>query len=202
MHNIVLARKLGIVGMFGGALWAIANVLEVSLGLYPPNGSGPLYVTIQILALVALASIAVGYLGIIQGGGVFGRFGKTGVWLFVIGNGLIIAGGLMALLLRSDDSPIFLVFPIGGLLMDLGALFTGIAVVGAKRWDGWQRWMPLIYAAYLLLAIEIPFLMGVFGEGGPAGLIEIVQDIGLFLVGLAVYTAHKKATAVSFNPTA
>jgi hypothetical protein len=99
-------------------------------------------------------------------------------------------------LLRADDSPIFLVFPIGSLLMDLGALLTGIAVVRAKRWNGWQRWMPLIYAAYLLLAIEIPFIMGVFGEGGPVGLVEVIQDFGLFMVGLAVYTVAGLETAV------
>lgn len=197
MQNKALARRLGIVGMIGGLLWVIANILEVNFDLYPPNGSGPLYVTNQILALVSLIAIAGGYLGIIWGGGVMGRFGKTAVWFFVIGNGLIVVGGLLALILRADDSPIFLVFPIGALLMDLGALGTGIAVVRAKQWDGWQRWMPLVYAAYLFLAIEIPFIMGVFGEGGPVGLVEVIQDFGLFMVGLAVYTAAGLETAVA-----
>lgn len=197
MNNYETVRKLGIVGMFGGILWAIVNVLEVQFELFPPNGSGPLYVTNQIMALVALTAIAIGYLGIIRSGGVEGRFGKMSVWLFVAGNSLIVVGGLLALFTHSDDNPIFLVLPIGGLLMDLGALFTGITVVRAKRWRGWQRWMPLIYAVYLLLAIEIPFIMGVFGEGGPVGLVEVVQDFGLFLVALAVYTAAGLETAVS-----
>ncbi|MFT5194068.1 MAG: hypothetical protein ACI85U_001074 [Candidatus Promineifilaceae bacterium] len=200
MINQAQARTAGIVGMIGAVLWAIVNILEVRFELFPPNGSGPLYVTNQIMALIALAAIAYGYLGILWGNGVAGRFGKTAVWLFVIGNGLIIVGSLMALLVRSDDSLIFLVFPIGGLLMDLGALGTGIAVVRDKQWGGWQRWMPLLYATYLWLAIEIPFIMGAFGEGGPVGMVEIIQDIGLFLVGLAVFTWVKARSAVVPQP--
>ena len=190
MQNTSLARKAGIVGMAGAVLWAIVNILEVSFDLYPPDGSGPLYVTNQILALVALGAIAWGILGIIWGGGVSGRFGKIVVWIFSIGHILIIVGGIMALLLRSDDSPIFLVFPIGALTMDVGALLTGIAVIKDKRWHGWQRFMPLIYAIYLWLVIEAPFIMGVYGDGGPVGTVEVIQDLGLFLIALAVYTTQ------------
>jgi hypothetical protein len=58
-------------------------------------------------------------------------------------------GGIMALIVHADDTPIFLVFPVGGLMMDVGALFTGIVVIKDKQWSGWQRFMPLIYAVYL-----------------------------------------------------
>lgn len=200
MKNKAIVRKAGLVGMFGAVLWAIVNVLEVSFDLYPPDGSGALYITNQVLALVALAAIAFGYLGIIWGGGVNGRLGKTGVWLFVVGNGLIIVGGIMALVVSSDDSPLFLVFPIGALLMDVGAILTGIAVARDKQWQGWQRWMPLIYAMMLMAIIEIPFMMGLYDDRGPVGMVEVVQDIGLFFVGLAVYTAKVKETAVFQSP--
>jgi len=144
-------------------------------------------------AFVALAAVAVGILGISWGGGVSGRVGKTGVWLFALGHVLIILGGIMALFAGSDDSPIFIVFPIGALMMDVGALITGIAVVTVGRWSGWQRYMPLIYAVYLWLAIELPFIMGVYGDAGPTGMVEIIQDLGLFLVALAVYTAQRQS---------
>jgi hypothetical protein len=195
MQNTSLARKVGIVGMAGAVLWAIVNVLEVSFDLFPPDGSGPLYVTNQVLAFLALTAIAAGILGIIWGGGVSGRFSKIAVWIFSIGHILIVVGGIMALLLRADDSPIFIVFPIGGLMMDVGALLTGIAVIKEKRWNGWQRLMPLIYAIYLWLVIEIPFIMGVYGDEGPVGMVEIIQDLGLFLLALAVYTTQAKMSA-------
>jgi hypothetical protein len=44
--------------------------------------------------------------------------------------------------------------------------------------------------------IEIPFIMGVFDEGGPVGTVE---DIGLFLVGLAIYTTQRQETAVALG---
>lgn len=194
MKNTSLARKAGIVGMAGAVLWAIVNILEVSFDLFPPNGSGPLYVTNQILALVALGAIAWGILGIIWGGGVSGRFGRIVVWIFSIGHVLIIVGGIMALIVRADDTPIFIVFPIGALMMDVGALLTGIVVIKDKQWGGWQRFMPLIYAIYLWLVIEVPFIMGVYGDGGPVGMVEIIQDLGLFLIALAVYTTQAKMT--------
>lgn len=183
----------GLMGMTGAVLWAVVNILEVTFGLYPPGGSGPLYVTNQLLALIALAGVAVGILGISWGGGVVGKIGNTGVWLFALGHLLIIVGGIMALFTGSDDSPIFIVFPVGGLMMDVGALITGLTVVSAGRWSGWQRYMPLIYAAYLWLAIEVPFIMGVYGEQGPTGMVEIIQDIGLFFVALAVYTTYRQS---------
>ncbi len=197
MYNTSLARKAGMAGMVGAILWAIANVLEVSFGLHPPDGSGPLYVINQILALLALTAIAAGILGIIWGGGVSGRFGRSAVWIFSIGHILIVVGGLLALIFRADDSPVFIVFPIGGLMMDAGALLTGIAVIKDKQWGGWQRFMPLIYAIYLWLVIEIPFIMGVYGDGGPVGMVEIVQDVGLFLVALAVYTTQLQPAHIS-----
>jgi len=202
MQNTSLARKAGIVGMTGAVLWAIVNALEVSFNLFPPDGSGPLYVTNQILALVALAAIAWGILGIIWGSGVSGRFGRIVVWIFSIGHVLIIVGGIMALIVHADDTPIFIVFPIGGLMMDVGALLTAIAVIKDKRWDGWQRFMPLIYAIYLWLAIEAPFIMGVYGDAGPTGMVEIIQDLGLFLVALAVYTSQTRVTAPHRSPVA
>jgi len=192
------AQLAGMAGMAGAVAWAIANIVEYSLGLYPPHGSGPLYVANQILAFGALASIAVGILGIAWGGGVRGRFGKIGVWLFALGHVLIILGGIMALFSGTDDSPIFIVFPIGGLMMDVGALLTGIAVAAAGHWGGWQRFMPLIYAVYLWLAIELPSIMGLYADG-PGFVPEIFQDVGLFLVALAVYTAQRQTRTLQPN---
>ena len=193
-----LARRAGMVGMAGAVMWIFSVLLEYTFSLNPPDGSGPLYVFNQILALAALVAIAVGLLGILWGGGVTGKIGRSGVWLFVIGYGLIVIGGIAALVVRSDDSPLFLVFPIGGLLMDLGALITGISVAHAKQWGGWQRWMPLVYAAYLWLAIEIPFIIGVYPDG-PGMVPEIFQGAGLFLVALAVYTARSHVSAASLS---
>lgn len=202
MNSNNRVRVVAIAGMAGAVLWAIVNVLEVSFELYPPGGSGPLYVANQLLALVALAAIAVGLPGIIWTGGVIGRVGKIGVWLFALSHVFIILGGIMALITGSDDSPIFIVFPIGALMMDVGAMITGVTVITDGHWSGWQRYMPLIYAVYLWLVIEIPTILGVYGDLGPTGLVEIVQDLGLFLIALAVYTAQRQTRRHSVQASA
>ena len=198
IKSVTKARKAGIIGMVGAVLWVAATLAEYAFGLQPPANEGAFFITNQILAFVAMAGIAVGYLGIYWGGGVDGRFGKVSVGMVVLGYGLIITAGIFVLLLKEDESPIFILFPIGGTLMSWGVLLTGIAAARAQLWQGWQRWMPLIYAGFLWLAIEIPFIAGVYPDG-PGMVPEILQGIGLLLVALAVFTASGEETAVSLN---
>jgi len=178
--------KAGLIGMTGSAIWFLSLILEYALGLQPPAGEGPLYVANQLLAFLGLAGVAYGWLGILWGKGVRGRFGKVAVWMFTLGYTLIILAGIIALFTHSDNNPIFILLPLGGLLIDLGALLTGILVVTAKQWSGWPRFMPLIYALILWLVIEIPFILDIYPDG-PGFVPETVQAIGLFFVGLAVF---------------
>ena len=195
MINSTLARKAGLAGMAGAALWILAIFAEYAFGLQPPDAEGPLFIANQLLAFAAMAAIAFGFLGIYWGSGVSGRFGKISTGMVALGYLLIITGGIFVLFLGEDESPIFILFPIGGTLMDIGVLLTGIGVARAASWSGWQRWMPLIYAAFLWLAIEIPFIAGVTPDG-PGMVPEIFQGIGLFLVALATTTAAAQETAV------
>ena len=184
MKSEIFNRNLGSIGMAGALLWILSLILEYSLGLQPPAGEGLLYTANQLLAFIALVCVAVGYFGIKSSGGVITRFGNISVWLFFVGYFLIVLGGIFALALKADDSPIFILLPIGGLLMALGAIFTGFSVMKANAWLGWRRFMPLIYAAYLWLAIMIPNIIGFYSDG-PGFVPELFQGIGLLLVGLA-----------------
>lgn len=186
MKSTTLSRNLGKIGVAGALLWILTLVLEYSLGLQPPAGEGPLYVLNQILALTALVGIALGYQGIKAYRGVSTRFGRISVSLFTVGYFLIVIAGVFALIMRSDDSPIFILFPLGGLLMDLGALFTGFSVMKANVWQGWRRFMPLIYAIYLWAVIEIPFILEFYPDG-PGFVPEIFQALGLLMVGVATF---------------
>jgi len=186
MHNPSLTRKAAIVGIIGAGLWVIAVIMQYTLNLFEPDGSA-LWVAHQMLALAALAGVALGFLGLIPGGAVANSFGNTAVILYAVGRGLIILGGLANLFLRGQDSPIFLVFPIGGTLSDLAALLTGIAVLTARRWSGWQRWMPLAHFLVTFLAVSLPVGLGAVDGPGMAG--ELVQGVLWLGVALAVYTS-------------
>jgi len=184
MKSQIFNRNLGSIGMAGATLWILSLILEYSLGLQPPAGEGLLYTANQFLAFIALVCVAVGYFGIRSSGGVTTRFGHMSVWLFSVGYFLIVLGGIFALILKADDSPIFILLPIGGLLMAIGAIFTGFSVMKANTWLGWRRYIPLTYAAYLWLAIMIPNILGFYSDG-PGFVPELFQGIGLLLVGLA-----------------
>ena len=195
-HRVQLA---GTVGMAGAVLWIISIVLEYSLGLQPP-GSGVLFVTNQFLAFVALAATSLGFVGLVWGGALQGRLGKIAVTLYVLAYTLIIMGGILALFITSEDSPIFLLFPIGGLLSTVGVVLTGILVVIQAHWSGWQRFMPLINAAYVFFAIDLPFALSDTPEG-PGMVRELIWGVSLFFVGLAVFTSQNHTQKLQVTTT-
>ncbi|MCP4416907.1 MAG: hypothetical protein GY805_09815 [Chloroflexi bacterium] len=110
---------------------------------------------------------------------------------------MIILGGLVALIFQTEDSPIFILFPIGALLNTVGSLLIGIAVIRAKQWSGWQRFMPLFSFLAIFVAVELPFITGATDGAGMVG--ELIQGVCWFGVGLAVYTASGEETAVSLH---
>jgi hypothetical protein len=77
--------------------------------------------------------------------------------------------------LRGQDSPIFLLCPIGGTLGDIAALLTSFAVITAKRWIGWWRWLPLAYFLVTFFAINLPIGLGVVDDPSMAG--ELTQGV-------------------------
>jgi hypothetical protein len=192
MRNSSLARTAGIIGMVGGALWIISVVMQDGFGV--GSSSGALAVVAEISALLALASMNIGFLGLIWGGAFRGRLGTFAVALHVLAHTLIVVGGVAGLLLGDAAGPLFLVFPIGGALQGPSQLLIAVAVLATARWDGWQCWIPLFYSIYAVLAVGLPFVFGVTPDG-PGMSIEIGQGVWWFLVGLAVYTAQARAAA-------
>lgn len=199
MQNTSLARKAGVVGIVAAGLWIVSVIMQYSFGLFNPDGS-PLWIAHQLLAMAALAGMVVGYLGLTWGGAVQSRPGKAGVYLYVIGYGLIIVAGLAGLLLQAQDSPIFMLYPLGGILYDLGALLAGIAVITAKRWTGWQRFMPLVSFLVIFFGVNLPNFLGV--TDGPGMIGELIMAVCWFGVALAVYTTQAKGAALPSSPVA
>ena len=96
-------------------------------------------------------------------------------------------------MLQTQDTPISILFPIGGALWDLGALLTGIAVITAKRWTGWQRFMPLVSFLVIFFAVNLPLIVG--ATDGPGMIGELIMGACWFGVALAVYTTQARNVA-------
>lgn len=193
MHSSSRARTMGALGIVGSGLWIISVVMQHGLGLFTADGS-PLQVAHELLALTGMIGAMVGFLGLLWGQCFHGRLGPTGVIIYVAGYGLIIVGGLALLVAGPVESPLFLVFPIGGLLHDIGYVLFGIATLRSARWQVWQRWTPLLAATVGLLAIGIPMLAGITPDG-PGLLAELLLGGAWLGVGLAVFTTYQPEAA-------
>lgn len=194
MHSSSRARAMGALGIVGSSLWLISVVMQHRLGLFTPDGS-PLQVAHELLALAGMIGAMIGFLGLLWGQCFQGRLGPAGVIIYVVGYGLIVLGGLALLVAGPVESPLFLVFPIGGLLQDVGYLLFGIATLSSARWRGWQRWTPLLAATVGLLVIGIPILAGITPDG-PGLLAELLLGGAWLGVGLAVFSAYQPEAAV------
>ncbi|HRS75424.1 MAG TPA: hypothetical protein P5282_10850 [Anaerolineaceae bacterium] len=200
MESSSLARKAGMIGIIGAILWLIAVIMQYSLNLVEPDGSA-LWIVNELIFLTALACVAVGFLGLISGGAVANTFGKTVVILYAVSRGLIIIGGLANLFEVGQDSLLFVVFPIGGILSDISALLIGIAVVTAKRWTGRQRWMPLVHFLVIFFAVSLPLALGVTPDGpGMAG--ELIMGVMVLGVALAVFKSAANPRSYAVSPQA
>lgn len=200
MSNASLARKAGIIGMAAALLWIGSVIMQYSLGLFNPDGSA-LYILHQLISMTALIGMVIGYLGLIWGGAVRNRFGKMAVYLYALGYGLIVIASLAGLFLYGEDNPLSLFFPVGGILWDIGALLIGIAVATAKRWSGWQRFMPLVSFLVIFFGVNLPFFLRA-GSDGPGMAGELVMAACWFGVALAVYTVSARQVMPQLEATA
>jgi hypothetical protein len=176
-------RVSGVVGMASAGLWFVALLIEYRFGLQPPGNGSLRYFANQIMFLVALAGYLIMLLGLWKskaaGDGVFSR----------ISLGIFIAG-LVSLLIAQiaqwlTNNPDFFLFPVGGILQLLGGLLTGIAVVTAKRWIGWQRFAPLLQGLYYLIALFVPIAIS---NQSPTQLGESIWQVTWFITSLALFT--------------
>ena len=198
MQNTSLARRAGIIGMASAILWIVSVIMQKSLGLSSPDRSA-LGVADELIAMTAITGMVIGFLGLIWGGAVQSRFGKMAVYLYAFGYGLIVVASLAGYYCKRRQTH-FHLFPIGGALWDVGALLTGIAVVTAKRWTGWQRFMPLVSFLVIFFAVNLPVIVG--ATDGPGMIGELIMGACWFGVALAVYTMQARDVAPQLSTIA
>ncbi len=156
MENTSRIRNSGIALIAGSLLWVVAILVEYGFGLKPPS-SGTLYYANQAMFFVAQAGWVAGIFGLIWARAAgSGRFGKIALGLFGFGWLALLVALPIAAVTGNQDLPLY---PIGGLISTLGGLLSGVAVVTAGRWHGWQRFSVLFYALYYFLVLMVPLIV-------------------------------------------
>lgn len=189
-------RTPGVVGMCAAVLFLAALFVEYTFGLFGPADGSALYTLDAALFFIA----QIGYLILllelwrakVTGDGILG---KIALGIFITAMSALLTAQALNVLTNNPDQ---LLYPIGGLLQLIGCLLTGIVIVGAKRWDGWQRFVVLLQSVYLLLAIMLPLFIA---DKEPTLLTESLWQVTWFLTSLALFTQAGRVQSGQRLPT-
>lgn len=183
METSTNIRPYALAGMFSAVFFVINLLIEYRYDLFPP-GSGPLFIANALgfyASMIGLLLMLVGMWRARAAGD--GRFGRLALGFFIAAWAALILGGFISLFTGNAD---FFLLAVGGLGGLLGSLLTGIAVLIARRWTGWQRFAPLAQGLFM------PSVMILRGTPEPTFIIEAVWMGLWFLTSLALYTESSK----------
>ena len=142
------------------AVYATQNFAQVQAPLATPTTVSIVW---NSLATVSRALGVVGALGLARSGAVGRRWwGWVGMVIFVLGAALnvLVSGSevfkiTMTSLMLDGNTEFF---------SGLGLTIAGIAIIVERRWQGWRRFAPLLFALYPWLVIT-PALVLSFSHG-------------------------------------
>ncbi|CAN5793134.1 hypothetical protein BH23ACT12_BH23ACT12_19240 [soil metagenome] len=131
------------------AVWGLAGVGWVTnglLGLDAVDGTRGFYVT-EAVWLPVHALVLVGLVGFRRRARVIGEssWGRVGLHLAIAGRVVFLAGEVTAIAVGHDELALF---PVAAVSTGIGMLMAGVAVVRARRWQGWRRLAPVAMGAY------------------------------------------------------
>lgn len=162
-----------------GALIQLISAGVQALSPVPPGSSQ--FVIRNVIVAISHVPVLIGIIGLARSGaaGSGGWLAKLGLSITLVGSALLIAFELI-LLMNVALGELLLGFytPLTG----LGLLLTGIAVLRAGHWQGWQRFAPLICGLYPFLILIPAFA----ASGGPNFWAIAGWQVPFMLLGLAL----------------
>ena len=166
MDNANFSRSTGFWCAIGAVIATTGGVVTGSIPTSVPTTavsypySPTVYSITQILWAVLQSLMFLGALGLARSGAVgTSRLGRIGVWLAPAGMAGIapcVAGFAFIASETADSSAATALSAIVGIasnLAGLGFVLAGIAVLRARRWQGWHRFVPLLCGLYVFVAL-------------------------------------------------
>ena len=157
MENRGFIRSAGVATVIGaliGLVISLKRAVSIPDMAFATSGSIELE---EILIVVAFVALLIGTAGLaLSGAAGSGRSGK-------IGFGVVLLGLIMAFLYEAvllvQDGPSDSLGILSGLLVGLGMLPVGIAVLRQELWRGWRKSTPLLVGLCpLLMVFAYPLL--------------------------------------------
>jgi hypothetical protein len=187
MNDLQRLRLAGFCGIIGGLLWFLQSIIIDILfpQLARVRGTPDFTLTFGS-AIVILALLLISFVGIRWGGALRGWFGASAFGGAVLGYVLMIVGCVLTLVgagpLTDPAGGVSLIYILGRLLTALFTLLTAFAVLAARRWRGWTRFVPL----FLFLCFTGEFVPVFLGGSGPNGIFTAAWGLFGALLGLAI----------------
>lgn len=183
-------RTAGTIGLWAGLLGAASGILLIVYPAavsddrfsYPFTATG--YTLIQSFFFVQHLGLAVLIAALwtsgVAGRGGIGRIGVGGSVLWLLGLAAVELAAISAkdsLYPSPRTDTIETWYGVTSISIGVFLVIAGIAVVRARVWTGWQRWLPLALGVYVF----VPLTPGVFG---PFWLGRIVLSVWMLLFAL------------------
>lgn len=139
----------GVIGALGGIVTAtIALAVEVDRYSYPYTPTG--FLLAQLVFILNHVLILAGVLGLARSGAAgSGRLGRSGLRIAAVGWAALTLCEVRAMTLADSPDPapstdvLDTAFGVASVLIGVGLCLAGIAVVRARVWTGWHRFITL-----------------------------------------------------------
>lgn len=179
----------GVVGAIGGVVTAtIAPAVEVDRYSYPYTPTG--FLVAQLVFILNHVLILAGVAGLARSGAAgTGRLGRSGLWIAAMGWVALTLCEVRAMTLANSPYPapstdvLDGAFGMASILIGVGLVLAGIAVVSANVFSGWYRYITLACG----VAVFVMVIPGILGGFLAARIVLTVWVLMLAALGYALY---------------
>lgn len=196
-------RAAGLLCLLGGVI-GVASALvtgfipaAVAPGRYSYPYTPTGFLAAQLVFILNHLLLLVGLLGLWRSDATGShRFGRGGLWVSLAGMGLLTLCEVAAMTMADAAYPspptdaLGTWFGMASILIGAGLVTAGIAVVRARVWTGWRRFLPLA-CGVAVFAIVIPGVFGPFLAGRLALAIWMLMFTALGAALLRADTASR-----------
>ncbi len=173
-------RVAGLLCAIGGVGWLV-NASVFLVMSQPDNGE---FTVSQVGWIIVQSLLLIGVVGLALSGAAPGWSGGIALGIALLGRVDFVVAEVHSLVIGEES----MLLPLGALVTAVGMTLVGVAVLRTRRWEGWQRFTPLLVGVYPFVAM-FPFI---FITSEPSMLAIAAWGLPWLLLGYALYSTSTR----------
>lgn len=173
-------RTAGVLCVAGAAGWLVTGSVTTVTG----ELDGAAFAVWEGAWILVQSLLLVGVVGLALSGAAPGLFGGIALAIALLGRIDFVAADFHSLISGTES----FLLPLGAVITAVGMTLVGVAVLRARRWEGWRRFTPLVVGLYPFAAM-FPFI---FISDEPNMLAIALWGVPWLLLGCALYAAKSR----------